>query len=82
MFDQKLDDKAAQSIFEILKDFWVQNGDIISLQYTGAESNISTVTKHDKKGYSGKVEQWKVGIERYYQNIMNDYFKNECVLFL
>ena len=40
------------------------------------------MTKHDKKGYSGKVEQWKVGIERYYQNIMNDQFKNECVLLL
>lgn len=55
------------------------NGDQISLQYTGAESNISRVTIKNTKGIIGKLEQWQVGINRYYQYLMNDQFKQECI---
>ena len=32
-------------LFEHLRDMWVKNGDQLSMQYTGTESNISRVTK-------------------------------------
>ena len=51
---------------DTLKTFWVKTGDMLSLQYTGAESNISRVTKENKKGLLGKLEQWHVGLSRYY----------------
>lgn len=34
-------------IYRTLKEFWAKNGDYLSLQYTGAESNISRATKTD-----------------------------------
>lgn len=65
-----------------LKDFWVKTGDVLSLQYTGTESNISRVTKDNKKGLIGKLEQWHVGVSRYYQYLLHDDFKHECILSL
>jgi len=32
-------------IYEEIKNIWVKNGDNLSFQYTGTESNISRVTK-------------------------------------
>lgn len=69
----------AGPIYETLKDHWVRNGDQLSLQYTGTESNISRVTKQGGQGIIGKLEQWSIGVTRYYQSVMNDEFKNQCI---
>ena len=45
--DKFRDEKSQKPISETIKDFWVKNGDYISIQYTGVESNISRVTKKD-----------------------------------
>ena len=50
------DNSPQETIINHFKDFWVSNGDILSLQYTGTDSNISKVTKVDKRGAFGKVE--------------------------
>lgn len=52
------------------------------MQYTGTESNISRVTKEGSQGLMGKLEQWTIGVTRYYQSVWNDEFKHECILFL
>jgi hypothetical protein len=30
----------------------------------------------------GKLEQWQIGVSRYYQYLMNDQAKNECMLLI
>lgn len=30
----------------------------------------------------GKLEQWTIGVTRYYQSVMNDEFKHQCIQFL
>lgn len=62
-----------------MKQVWAKNGDVISIQYTGTESNISRVTTKNKQGVVGKLEQWQIGINRYYQHLTHDQFKQACV---
>ena len=69
-------------IFDAIRDIFVRNGDNLSFQYTGTESNISRVTKQGGQGIIGKLEQWSVGVTRYYQCVMNDDFKHQCIQFL
>jgi hypothetical protein len=69
-------------IFDAIRDIFVRNGDNLSFQYTGTESNISRVTKQGGQGFIGKLEQWSVGVTRYYQCVMNDDFKHQCIQFL
>jgi hypothetical protein len=52
---------------------------MISKQYTGTNSNNTRVTIENKQGYLGKLEQWKVGIERYKQVLYKDKMKQECI---
>lgn len=58
---------------------WAKNGDVISLQYTGTESNITRVTTKNKQGVIGKLEQWRIGVDRYVQHLTHDQFKQACV---
>lgn len=53
-------------MFDSIRDIFVSNGDHLSLQYTGTESNISRVTKQGGQGILGKIEQWSIGLTRYY----------------
>ena len=69
-------------IYEGIKNLWVKNGDQLSFQYTGTESNISRVTKQGGQGIMGKLEQWTIGVTRYYQCVMNDDFKHQCIQFM
>ena len=43
-------------VFEVIKNLFVKNGDHLSYQYTGTESNISRVTKQGGQGIMGKLE--------------------------
>ena len=69
-------------IYDCIRDIWVTNGDHLSFQYTGTESNISRVTKQGGQGIIGKLEQWTIGVTRYYQCVINDEFKHQCIQFL
>lgn len=66
-------------VFDIVKGMFVKNGDQLSMQYTGTYSNISRVTAQGGQGIIGKLEQWSIGVNRYYQCIVNDEFKHECI---
>ena len=72
-------DSPTGAIYESLKKIYVENGDKLSFQYTGTDSNISRVTKQGGQGFMGKLEQWTIGVTRYYQCVMNDDFKHECI---
>ena len=60
----------------------MKNGDVLSFQYTGTESNISRVTKQGGQGILGKLEQWSIGVNRFYQSAMNDSDKHQCIQLL
>ena len=61
---------------------WAHNGDMISLQYTGTESNNTRVTTQNKQGLLGKLEQMHVGLKRYQQLLYHDKFKQQCIQLL
>lgn len=53
---------ASGPIFDEIKDIWAENGDMLSVQYTGTHSNITRVTKQGGQGFIGKMEQMLVGV--------------------
>lgn len=77
--DRHQNEIQTQQINNSLRSVWAKNGDVISIQYTGTESNISRVTTKNKQGVVGKLEQWQIGISRYYQHLTHDQFKQACV---
>lgn len=70
-------------LFDLLKGMWAENGDILSKQYAGTGSTITSVTKTGKQGIMGKIVQMSMGVERFYRNNVGDGYKHECIkLFL
>ena len=74
-----LSNNADGYIFDLIKKMWAENGDILSQQYTGTGSTITSVTKSGKQGIMGKVEQMKIGVARFWNNTLEDDFKHECI---
>ena len=58
--------KYKHPLYLTIQKAWASNGDMISMQYTGTESNNTRVTIQNKQGFIGKLEQWQVGIARYH----------------
>lgn len=66
-----------------MKHMWADNGDVISKQYAGTSSTITSVTKNGKQGLLGKLDQMARGVQRFIVNNMEDGLKHECIkLFL
>jgi hypothetical protein len=66
-------------VFEIVKGMWAENGDILSKQYAGTSSTITSVTKTGKQGFMGKLVQMRCGVERFLVNNIEDGHKHECI---
>lgn len=62
-------------IMQTFKDAWANNGDIISLQYAGTESNKTSITR---SGKSEIIDNLKVGVNRFIQSNFEDKFKQSC----
>lgn len=71
-----------QGLFDSFKRMWTSNGDILSQQYTGTNSNISGVIENGKQGLKGKLDQMFTGIQRYLVNNYSDQMKNDCIKIL
>jgi len=69
-------------VYEHLKRQWGENGDVISKQYAGTSSTITSVTKTGKQGFFGKINQLTKGVERFVVNNMSDGNKHECIKML
>ena len=63
-------------VYVALQDIFARNANELSRQYTNTDSNITRVTTKGDQGFMGKIEQWTIGVTRYYQCIMNDDLKN------
>ena len=90
----KLDDKNLQIIFnpkenffnkgnnqfkENFKTIWAENGDSISMQYSGTASTITTVTKTGGHSLMGLFQHAKATVTRLYQGNIEDKFKQEYI---
>lgn len=69
-------------IYVAIQDLFSNNANELSRQYTNTNSNITRVTKQGDQGIMGKIEQWTIGATRFYQCIMNDDLKNQCLQFI
>ena len=63
---------------ESFKDVWAENGDVISIQYSGTASTITTVTKTGGHNFFGMIQHGIATVSRIYQGSFEDYFKQEC----
>jgi hypothetical protein len=70
--------KGKYSFLDKFKDIWADNGDYISIQYTGTGSTHTSVTKNGKEGVLGKIQHGLVSINRFYQGSYEDNFKQKC----
>ena len=64
---------------ENFKTIWAENGDCISMQYSGTASTISTVTKTGGHSLMGLFQHAKATVARIYQGNIEDKFKQECI---
>lgn len=64
---------------QTFKNIWADNGDLISVQYAGTASCITTVTKKGKHGIMGLFHHGLVSLTRIYQGNFEDDFKQKCI---
>jgi hypothetical protein len=64
---------------EGIKNIWAENGDLISIQYAGTESTITTVTKTGGHTFKGFIKHSIATVSRFYQGSFEDDFKQECI---
>lgn len=69
-------------LLDAFKRMWTANGDKLSQQYTGTNSNISGVIENGKQGFKGKFGQMFTGIQRFIVNNWSDTMKNDCIKIL
>ena len=63
-------------ILSTFKEFWGNNGDLISLQYTGTESCKTSITKTGKSEFKEKLF---VAIDRFIKSNFEDKAKQDCI---
>ena len=71
--------KSKNTFKENFKDLWAENGDIISIQYAGTASTITTVTKTGGHNLKGIITHGIATVTRFYQGNFEDKFKQECI---
>ncbi|KAL8272502.1 hypothetical protein Esti_003625 [Eimeria stiedai] len=76
-------DKCAEETFvlkDVFKKMWADQGDSISLQYTGTGSVFSSQIKQGgKSSFSSNLDHAIKAIGRFYHNTFEDAFRQECV---
>lgn len=68
-----------QPIVQIFKNQWADNGDMLSLQYTGTSSTISSITRGEKQGIKTILSQSFKSINRFYNANLNDAAKQKSI---
>lgn len=73
------DDSLPGELLRSFKNLWADTGDMLSRQYTGTRSTISSVTRHGKQGFKGLVEQGINSVKRFYEANVEDGMKQEVI---
>lgn len=66
-------------IFNEMRKMWVSNGNKLSNQYTGTDSNITGVIETGKQGITGKLSQMFTGVQRFIKNNFSDQQKHDSI---
>jgi hypothetical protein len=72
-------DDAGNEAVAGFKALWVENGDALSRQYTGAGSSAGTAVRTGKSGIRSWIEQSMTGIERFYSAAYDDAKKQDGI---
>ena len=66
-----------------MKELWTDNGDYISIQYSGDKSVISEVMLNGEQGFFGKISHVKCSVNRLFKGWFDDDFGQQAIdLFL
>ena len=70
-------------VLDVLKRMWTNNGDKISNQYTGTDSNMSGQIQNENQGngFMGKLSKMITGVERFF-NEGSDRKKHDLILMI
>lgn len=66
-------------LVNLINSFWADNGDFISLHYTGTNSTITRVMKEGKKGFLSAINHKYQDVARFVNNNFTDNFKEGCI---
>ncbi len=58
---------------------WSDNGNNLSVQYSGTESTTSGITKDGKEGFLGAISSGLKSVNRFFINNFGDDFKQQCI---
>ncbi|KAL9005574.1 MAG: hypothetical protein Q9188_001666 [Gyalolechia gomerana] len=61
---------------------WADNGDAISKQYSSTAALKGDYTRTRKRDYRGALNDFRLTVSRYYNNIVNDYFSQAAIDYL
>jgi hypothetical protein len=68
-----------ERIVKVFKNIWADNGDMLSIQYTGTSSTISAITRGEKQGLRTLISQSLKSIGRFYNANLNDKAKQKSI---
>jgi len=74
--------KNQNSLIVNFKNIWADNGDFLSIHYTGTGSVISEVTRLGKRSFFGLIDHGLKTLNRYYNGSVEDKLKQDCLDFL
>mmetsp|Transcript_32059 Transcript_32059/g.31779 ORF Transcript_32059/g.31779 Transcript_32059/m.31779 type:complete len:151 (+) Transcript_32059:1123-1575(+) len=77
-FNLRLDD-GSNNFVKSFKHLWADNGDILSMQYTGTGSTISSVTREGKQGIKGLISSGIKSIGRFYNANVQDAVRQQSI---
>lgn len=78
-FTVRLEESEKLLIGQNFKFLWAENADMLSIQYTGAASTISSVTRDGKQGLKGLLKHGMRSIGRFYSANMEDSVRQRCI---
>ncbi|KAI4193495.1 MAG: hypothetical protein LQ348_002857 [Seirophora lacunosa] len=61
---------------------WADNGDAISKQYSSTAALKGDYTRTRKRNYRGALNDFRLTLSRYYNNLVNDYFSQAAIDYL
>lgn len=63
----------ANYLVSLTRRIWANAGNVISRQYSGADSNVAST------GWANKLSSMMTGVQRYIQKTFSDKEKQECI---
>ena len=80
LFQQNFLNPESVNLFrDRFKTLWIENGDVISIQYSGTNSTSSFVAKKGSNGLLGILNTAKIATQRFYEGTVKDEMKQKCI---